>query len=160
MGGNDLVVCVARRTDESFPLHQWESSSCRVGKNKLLVLNQSWWWTTARVVWFIDSFTCYLLVSPSVELELGRNLNPDAITEGNDVYFECRIRSNPPPTRVIWTHEVSRYLFTGIIIIDPSFVCLSSSYCIGAWSGAIRLALHDYTLPLLLLCPLLAQLDR
>lgn len=45
--------------------------------------------------------------APSAELELGRNLNADAIVEGNDVYFECRIRSNPSPTRVTWTLEVT-----------------------------------------------------
>jgi hypothetical protein len=41
------------------------------------------------------------------ELELGRNLKADAIAEGNDVYFECRVRSNPPPHRFLWTHEVT-----------------------------------------------------
>lgn len=41
------------------------------------------------------------------ELELGRNLKADAIAEGNDVYFECRVHSNPPPHRFLWTHEVA-----------------------------------------------------
>ena len=43
------------------------------------------------------------------ELELGRNLKADAIAEGNDVYFECRVHSNPPPHRFLWTHEVTVY---------------------------------------------------
>ena len=47
-------------------------------------------------------------VAPTTELELGRNLKPDSIVEGNDVYFECRIRCNPPPLRIMWTHEVSK----------------------------------------------------
>jgi len=50
---------------------------------------------------------CNDVVAPTAELELGRNLKPDSIAEGNDVYFECRIRSNPPPLRFLWTHEVA-----------------------------------------------------
>lgn len=50
-------------------------------------------------------------VAPTTELELGRNLKPDSIVEGNDVYFECRIRCNPPPHRILWTHEVSSLFF-------------------------------------------------
>lgn len=49
-------------------------------------------------------------VAPTTELELGRNLKPDSIVEGNDVYFECRIRCNPPPHRILWTHEVSGWI--------------------------------------------------
>lgn len=50
------------------------------------------------------------------ELELGRNLRPDSIAEGNDIYFECRVRSNPAPHRFTWTHEV--------INMDQSFYLL------------------------------------
>ena len=77
-------------------------------------------------------------VAPTTELELGRNLKPDAIVEGNDVYFECRIRCNPPPHRILWTHEVSsiylqydinlngsRYFLLAPPLkrIDPSVAC-------------------------------------
>ena len=50
-------------------------------------------------------------VAPTTELELCRNLKPDSIVEGNDVYFECRIRCNPPPHRILWTHEVNSLFF-------------------------------------------------
>jgi hypothetical protein len=51
-------------------------------------------------------FSCNT-VPPTAELELGRNLKPDLIVEGNDVYFECRVSSNPLAQRFVWTHEVN-----------------------------------------------------
>ncbi|XP_057369209.1 synaptogenesis protein syg-2-like [Daphnia carinata] len=63
--------------------------------------------------------------APTAELELGRNLKPDSIVEGNDVYFECRIRSNPPPHRIIWTHEgqnVRENVTAGVLVVEQSLV--------------------------------------
>uniref|UniRef100_A0A0P4Y268 Sidestep protein n=1 Tax=Daphnia magna TaxID=35525 RepID=A0A0P4Y268_9CRUS len=63
--------------------------------------------------------------APTTELELGRNLKPDSIVEGNDVYFECRIRSNPPPHRIIWTHEgqtVRENATAGVLVVEQSLV--------------------------------------
>lgn len=34
-------------------------------------------------------------------------MNPDDIEEGDDVYFECKIRANPPAYKVLWKHNVS-----------------------------------------------------
>ncbi|KAK8374267.1 hypothetical protein O3P69_011301 [Scylla paramamosain] len=48
---------------------------------------------------------------PVVVLEMGRNLVPSAIKQGDDVYFECRVKANPPPYRVTWARGVSIYLF-------------------------------------------------
>ncbi|EFX71288.1 hypothetical protein DAPPUDRAFT_60346 [Daphnia pulex] len=63
--------------------------------------------------------------APTAELELGRNLKPDSIAEGNDVYFDCRIRSNPPPLRFLWTHEgqtIRENAAAGVIIVEQSLV--------------------------------------
>lgn len=44
---------------------------------------------------------------PIVELELGSKLNPNDIEEGDDVYFDCIVRANPPAYKVVWEHNVS-----------------------------------------------------
>uniref|UniRef100_A0A0N8ECY9 Sidestep protein n=2 Tax=Daphnia magna TaxID=35525 RepID=A0A0N8ECY9_9CRUS len=63
--------------------------------------------------------------APTAQLELGRSLNPDSIAEGNDVYFECRVRSNPPPHRFTWTHEghnIKENASAGVIMVEQSLV--------------------------------------
>nr|XP_032512067.1 hemicentin-2-like [Danaus plexippus plexippus] len=42
---------------------------------------------------------------PIVELQLGSKLNPNDIEEGDDVYFECIVRANPPSYKVVWEHN-------------------------------------------------------
>jgi hypothetical protein len=42
-----------------------------------------------------------------VTLQLGPSLNPDDIEEGDDCYFECIIKANPPTYKVVWRHNVS-----------------------------------------------------
>lgn len=44
---------------------------------------------------------------PIVTLQMGPSLNPDDIKEGDGVYFECNIRSNPKPYKMSWYHDVS-----------------------------------------------------
>lgn len=51
---------------------------------------------------------------PIVVLELGSKLNPNDIEEGDDVYFECVVRANPPAYKVVWEHNVSKHS------LDPS----------------------------------------
>lgn len=46
-------------------------------------------------------------VVPTLLLELGSNLNPEDIEEGDDVYFECKVHANPAAYKVIWKHNVS-----------------------------------------------------
>jgi hypothetical protein len=43
-----------------------------------------------------------------LKLELGLNLNPDDIEEGDDVYFECKMHANPGAYKVVWKHNVSK----------------------------------------------------
>ncbi|KAG0718037.1 hypothetical protein GWK47_053273 [Chionoecetes opilio] len=42
---------------------------------------------------------------PAVQLALGAALDPRAIKEGQDVYFDCTIHANPPARRVQWLHD-------------------------------------------------------
>lgn len=44
---------------------------------------------------------------PTLQLDLGSNLNPEDIEEGDDVYFECKVHANPAAYKVIWKHNVS-----------------------------------------------------
>lgn len=40
-------------------------------------------------------------------LQLGSTLAMDDIKEGDDIYFECKIQSNPSWRRLTWLHNVS-----------------------------------------------------
>ncbi|XP_030763471.1 nephrin-like [Sitophilus oryzae] len=50
--------------------------------------------------WKID-----VVYPPIVDLSLGTTLNPDDIKEGDDVYFECKVRANPHWRRLTWLHN-------------------------------------------------------
>lgn len=41
-----------------------------------------------------------------MSLNLGSTLSPEDIKEGDDVYFECHIRANPPWSKLTWIHDV------------------------------------------------------
>ncbi|KAK8726021.1 hypothetical protein OTU49_010340, partial [Cherax quadricarinatus] len=45
--------------------------------------------------------------APRVTLRLGYNLQTRPVTEGEDVYFECEVASNPPPHAITWYKDVS-----------------------------------------------------
>ncbi|XP_072941925.1 kin of IRRE-like protein 2 [Epargyreus clarus] len=49
--------------------------------------------------------TLNLHYAPIVVLQLGSKLNPNDIEEGDDVYFECVVRANPPAYKVVWEHN-------------------------------------------------------
>lgn len=44
---------------------------------------------------------------PVVRLRLGSSLAAGDIKEGDDVYFECHVRANPPARKLSWLHDVS-----------------------------------------------------
>lgn len=46
---------------------------------------------------------------PQVRLKMGPTLNPDDIKEGDGVYFECEVKSNPKPYKLTWYHDVSAF---------------------------------------------------
>ena len=45
---------------------------------------------------------------PKVKLELGSNIDADNLSEGDDVYLECVVRSKPSVDKVTWIHNVSQ----------------------------------------------------
>jgi hypothetical protein len=62
--------------------------------------------TLSKTIITVLSFS----VPPIVSLMLGSTLNPDDIKEGDDVYFECHVKANPPWRKLVWLHNVSRDL--------------------------------------------------
>ena len=60
-----------------------------------------------KITIFIGLLSFLVSDAPRVELQLGRSLNASSIKEGDDVYFECLIYSNPPPKKIVWTRQVS-----------------------------------------------------
>ena len=44
---------------------------------------------------------------PTSKVRLGSSLNASNIKEGDDVYFECEVVSNPPPNMIVWMKDVS-----------------------------------------------------
>lgn len=49
-----------------------------------------------------DSWKLNVNYVPVVVMKFGKNLNPDDIEEGDDVYFECIIKANPSAYKVVW----------------------------------------------------------
>ena len=60
-------------------------------------------------------------------MSLGSSIDPDAISEGNDVYMDCEIRANPRVYKVEWSHNVS---FTGYSFLDQLRNFLHKLTCI------------------------------
>ena len=48
---------------------------------------------------------------PRVRLQLGANIDPAFVFDGNDVFFECKIEANPKIYKVEWYKDVSISLF-------------------------------------------------
>lgn len=49
-------------------------------------------------------------VAPIVSLRLGNSIDPNGIKEGDDVYFDCHVKANPPSTKLTWYHNVSTHI--------------------------------------------------
>jgi len=72
-----------------------------------------------------DSRRLHILYAPRLELRLGRSLNASNIKEGDDVYFECLIHANPPPSNIKWTRDGQELMYSleeGVIISNQSLV--------------------------------------
>ncbi|KAL2714019.1 nephrin-like [Vespula squamosa] len=66
--------------------------------------------------------------APIVTLKMGSSLNPKRIKEGDDVYFECTVRSNPRAYKLTWFHEEEELhhdVTAGIVLSDHSLVLQS-----------------------------------
>lgn len=53
-----------------------------------------------------------------LNLSLGANMNPDDIEEGDDVYFDCQMDSNPYAYKVVWKHNVRKYTDINEILVN------------------------------------------
>ncbi|XP_076637237.1 neural cell adhesion molecule 2 isoform X1 [Colletes latitarsis] len=62
-----------------------------------------------------DGWMLEIHYTPETRIQLGTSLNPNAIREGTDVYFDCLIHAEPPVYKVEWRHlpPVNRPLFQG-----------------------------------------------
>ncbi|XP_042229711.1 nephrin-like [Homarus americanus] len=63
--------------------------------------------------------------APRVTLRLGYNLETRPVTEGEDVFFECKVASNPPPTTTRWYKdgvEVVHDLRGGVLVSGHNLV--------------------------------------
>ncbi|XP_067208142.1 synaptogenesis protein syg-1 isoform X3 [Linepithema humile] len=52
-----------------------------------------------------DTWQLNIYFIPILTLQLGSNMNPDDIEEGDDVYFECNVNANPDAYKVVWKHN-------------------------------------------------------
>ncbi len=56
---------------------------------------------------------------------LGSSLNASNIKEGDDVYFECGVKSSPRPYKITWKHngrELSHDVAKKVIVSNQSLV--------------------------------------
>ncbi|XP_050731613.1 nephrin-like isoform X2 [Eriocheir sinensis] len=61
--------------------------------------------------------------APDVQLKLGRHVDGSRLQEGNDVFFECRVRANPPALRMLWYHngaELVHDVAAGVVVSGQS----------------------------------------
>ncbi|KAG4077787.1 hypothetical protein HA402_011216 [Bradysia odoriphaga] len=75
-----------------------------------------------------DKWRLVVHYMPIVSLEMGPTLNPADIKEGDGVYFECEIKSNPKPYKMAWFHdgtELHQNVGGGIILTEQSLVLQS-----------------------------------
>ncbi|XP_044599511.1 nephrin isoform X2 [Cotesia glomerata] len=66
-----------------------------------------------------DTWKLNVFFIPIIRLELGSKMNPDDIEEGDDVYFECKVRANPEAYKVVWKHngvEIHNNAKKGVIV--------------------------------------------
>ncbi|ETN65555.1 sidestep protein [Anopheles darlingi] len=85
-----------------------------------------------------DKWRLVVHYTPIVKLQMGSSLNPDDIKEGDDIYFDCHIQSNPKPYKLAWYHngnELHHNVTAGIILSDHSL----------ALQGVSRNLAGDYT---------------
>lgn len=72
-----------------------------------------------------DTWEIKVLYKPRVSLRLGKSLDPDNLRTGNDVYFECDVRANPIPHKLIWLHQGKQLMQNqdkGIVMSTQSLV--------------------------------------
>lgn len=72
-----------------------------------------------------DKLRLEVFYSPNVTLRMGTTLNPEDIKEGDDVYFECQVQSNPKFYKLSWFHngqEIHQNMSSGVVVSQFSLV--------------------------------------
>ncbi|XP_053985137.1 protein turtle-like isoform X1 [Hylaeus anthracinus] len=72
-----------------------------------------------------DGWMLEIQYTPETTIQLGTSLNPNAIREGTDVYFDCLIHAKPSVYKVEWRHlgkTLHHNITQGIIISNQSLV--------------------------------------
>ncbi|CAG7733914.1 unnamed protein product, partial [Allacma fusca] len=72
-----------------------------------------------------DSWVLHVVYPPMAELRLGSALLQNGIKEGDDVYFECHLKSNPPTQKLYWMlndRQLHHNVSAGIILSNQSLV--------------------------------------
>ncbi|CAL8090167.1 unnamed protein product [Orchesella dallaii] len=72
-----------------------------------------------------DSWILHVVYPPAAILKLGSALQQDEIKEGDDVYFECHLKSNPPHHKLEWmlnNRLLQHNVTAGIILSNQSLV--------------------------------------
>ncbi|KAF7265534.1 hypothetical protein GWI33_021069 [Rhynchophorus ferrugineus] len=72
-----------------------------------------------------DGWKLEIHYTPEARIILGTSLNPDAVREGTDVYFDCIISAHPPVYKVEWRHNGKHLQINvpgGVIISNQSLV--------------------------------------
>ncbi|XP_014477343.1 PREDICTED: nephrin-like [Dinoponera quadriceps] len=75
-----------------------------------------------------DQLKLNVVFPPKVQLHLGSTLNAENIKEGDDVYFECKVRANPEHHKITWRHNgavLTQNYSAGIIMSTQSLVLQS-----------------------------------
>ncbi|XP_024936549.1 nephrin isoform X2 [Cephus cinctus] len=75
-----------------------------------------------------DLFQLNVVFPPKVSLHLGSTLNAENIKEGDDVYFECKVRANPEHHKITWRHNgviLTQNYSAGVIMSTQSLVLQS-----------------------------------
>ncbi|KAK2585637.1 hypothetical protein KPH14_010261 [Odynerus spinipes] len=75
-----------------------------------------------------DFFQLNVVFPPKVQLHLGSTLKAENIKEGDDVYFECKVRANPEHHKITWRHNgavLTQNYSAGIIMSTQSLVLQS-----------------------------------
>ena len=91
-------------------------------------------------------FVFYLFIYLFVCLYINLKVNDVLCITGNDVYFECDVRANPVPHKLIWLHNVS------VRICNCICVCICISFLYLSYMTAV-LNVLDLLLLYWQLCP-------
>ncbi|XP_069168527.1 synaptogenesis protein syg-2 [Procambarus clarkii] len=87
--------------------------------------------------------------APRVTLRLGYNLQTRPVTEGEDVYFECEVASNPPPFSITWYRNgeaVDEDLRGGVLLSNNNLVLqMVRRTAAGRYTCAATNTLHTTT---------------